>query len=118
MAAMWKADLVPNVITYSAAISAWKRGQQWQLALGLLAVMRGLMCCLMPYPAMLSSPTMLLSAFVKMALLLLQTRCLLAAKREGDLLPDVITYNSFLFVGSLHCIGIFHGGILRLWAFA
>ena len=110
MAAMWKADLVPNVITYSAAISAWKRGQQWQLALGLLAVMRGLMCCLMPYPAMLSSPTMLLSAFVKMALL--------AAKPEGDLLPDVITYNSFLFVGSLHCIGIFHGGILRLWAFA
>ena len=35
---MLKAVLVPNVITYFAAISACEKGGEWQQALGLLAV--------------------------------------------------------------------------------
>ena len=37
---MQQADLVPNVISYSAAISACEKGEQWQEALGLLAKMQ------------------------------------------------------------------------------
>ena len=34
LAVMQKAGLVPNVITYNAAISACEKGEQWQQALG------------------------------------------------------------------------------------
>ena len=35
-----EADFVPNVFSYNAAISACEKAQQWQQALGLLAVMQ------------------------------------------------------------------------------
>jgi hypothetical protein len=37
---MLQSGLVPNVITYCAAISAGEEGEQWQHALGLLAEMQ------------------------------------------------------------------------------
>ena len=37
---MQKADLVPNVINYSAAIRACEKSWQWQEALGLLATVQ------------------------------------------------------------------------------
>ena len=37
---MRRSGLEPNVITFSALISACEKGQQWQLALGFLEEMR------------------------------------------------------------------------------
>ncbi|CAK0887382.1 unnamed protein product [Prorocentrum cordatum] len=37
---MWEAKLEPNVISYSAGISACEKGGQWQAALTLLSEMR------------------------------------------------------------------------------
>ncbi|CAK0874049.1 unnamed protein product [Prorocentrum cordatum] len=36
---MWEAKLEPNVISYSAGISACEKGEQWQQALALLSDM-------------------------------------------------------------------------------
>ena len=75
LAMMRAADLVPNAITYNAAISAHAKGEQWQKALGLLAAVQG--SELLP----MSSRTLLPSG-------------LLELMRDGDLVPDVITYSA------------------------
>ncbi len=54
---MREAGLVPNVITYNAAISACEKGEQWQKALGILAVMpeAGLVPNVITYNAAISA---------------------------------------------------------------
>ena len=37
---MWEVKLEPNVVSYSAGISACEKGEQWQRALALLSEMR------------------------------------------------------------------------------
>ena len=46
---------LPNVISCSTAVSSCEKGQQRQQALGLLAMMRRLLFCLMSFPTQLPS---------------------------------------------------------------
>merc|ERR1739841_325877 len=85
---MREADLVPDVISYSAAISACEKGGQWQVALGLLATMQE--AALVPNVISYSAA---ISACEKCGQWQ-EALGLLATMQEADLVPNVISYNA------------------------